>query len=191
MSYFKPRNLLLVVALLVALALAVMISRNFRPEDRLEALVKTLPEGVNLALQDIDYTHIENGLARWRLIASQVEHQATAGKLTISEPKLIFYAERDGLEEGSLTATSGEVSSDYRKVGFRGDVVLKSSRGYTLHTQQLDYDHDTQTAISESEVQVSKGSMTLQGRGLTFQLKQQKLTLASQVRGVFKEGLAK
>lgn len=188
MSYFKPRNLLLLLALLLALGLAVTIARNFRPEKRLETLAKSLPEGVNLALQDIDYTHIENGKPRWKLVARQVEHQAAAGILGISDPRLTFFAEQDGQEEGTLVAASGEVSSDYQMVKLRGDVVLTSSAGYTLRTQQLDYDLATQTATSDTDVAIEKAGMELRGRGLVFKLKQQQLTLVSHVRGVFAEG---
>lgn len=191
MSYFRPRNLLLVLALFLATGLAVTITRNFRPEKKLEAIVKALPEGVELSLQDIDYTHLEDGRPRWRLVAEQVERQAASGLLVVRNPQLTFYAERDGREEGTLTAESGEVSDDYLKVRLRGDVVLKKADGYTLQAEQLDYDHDQQSVTSDAAVSLTSTGMKLQGRGLVYNLKQQRLTLASQVRGVFAEGQRK
>lgn len=187
MSYFKPRNLLLVLALVLALGLALTIVRNYRPEKRLETLVKALPEGVNLALQDIDYTHLEDGKPRWRLVALQVEHQSAAGILSIKDPQLVFYSEQ-GQEEGALVAASGEVSSDYQQVKLRGDVMLTSPGGFTLQTQELDYAHDTHTATSDADVTIIRGGMKLQGRGLVFDLPRQRLTLASQVRGLIAQG---
>ena len=73
MSYLKPRNLLLVLALVLALVLFAVIAMRYSPEQQLEAVVKALPKCIDVALEDIDYTHIEDGKPRWRLVSNQVE----------------------------------------------------------------------------------------------------------------------
>ena len=109
MSYFRPRNLLLVLALVLAVILLAMIAMRYRPENNLQTLVKALPEGIDVSLQDIDYTHIEAGRARWRLVARQVERQAKTRTLVVSSPQMSFYDEQ-GEVTGSLQADTGEVS---------------------------------------------------------------------------------
>lgn len=184
MSYFKPRNLLLVLALGLALTLLVVIALRYRPGNQLQTIVKALPDGIDVSLQDLDYTHIENGKARWRLVAKQVERKSSSGVMGVSSPHLSFYDE-DGKLEGSLQAGNGEVSDDYQHVSLREDVVLKNSDGYTLYTDYLDYDHATQTATTDAHVRLVGDDMRLEGTGLIFNLRQKHLSLNADVKGSF------
>ena len=72
MTLFRPRNLLLLLALLLAGILAAIVASRYRPQAEIRDAAKTLPAGVDVALQDINYTHTEGGVARWRLAARQV-----------------------------------------------------------------------------------------------------------------------
>lgn len=182
MSYFKPRNLLLVLALSLALVLLAVIVLRYHPGSQLQSIVKALPEGIDVSLQDIDYTHIENGKSRWRLVAQQVEQQSASGVLEIISPQLSFYDE-SGETKGSLRASRGEVSNDYQNVRLRDDVVLKTSSGYTLYTDLLDYDHATQVAKTDAHVRLVADGLHLEGTGLLFYLKQERLHLNADVKG--------
>ena len=184
MSYFRPRNFLLVLAMALAVILLAMIVMRYRPENNLQTIVKALPEGVDVSLQDIDYTHIEEGRARWRLVALQVERQAKTSTLVISSPRMSFYDEQ-GEITGSLQAVTGAVSEDYRVVRLNDQVVLQNTSGYTLSTDRLTYDHDTQRVTTDSLVRFESNGLYLEGRGLIFHLQIKKLELNEQVRGVF------
>jgi len=184
MSYFRPRNLLLVLALILAVILLAVIAMRYRPESNLRTMVKALPEGIDVSLQDIDYTHIEDGRARWRLVAQQVERQAKSSTLVVSSPHMTFYDEQ-GEVKGSLQAASGKVSEDYRKVQLNDEVILKNPSGYTLFADRLRYDHDTQTATTDSLVRLESKGLHLEGRGLIFHVQTKRLQLNEQVEGVF------
>lgn len=190
MSYFKPRNLLLVLALGLALTLLVVIALRYRPGNQLQTIVKALPEGIDVSLEDIDYTHIENGKARWRLVAKQVERKSSSGVMGVSGPHLSFYDE-EGEPEGSLQAGNGEVSNDYQNVSLSENVVLKNSDGYTLYTDHLDYDHATQTATTDARIRLVGDDMHLEGTGLAFNLRQERLSLKADVKGIFDSGQKK
>lgn len=182
MSYFKPRNLLLVLALGLALILFVVIAVRYRPENQLQALVKALPEGIDVSLQDIDYTHIEEGRAQWRLVAQQAERNSASGVLGLIVPQLNFFDEQ-GESKGSLKADKGEVSDDYQQVRLRGNVVLTNSAGYTLYTDHLDYDHATQIATTDAHVRLAADGVQMEGTGLVFYLEQERLKLNADVKG--------
>lgn len=183
MSYFKPRNLLLLLALGLAIVLLVVIALRFRPEGQLQAVVKALPEGVDVSLEDIDYTHIEGGVARWRLVAKEVKRQADSKIMAVNEPKLDFFNEL-GEPHGELQAIAGEVSDDYQEVFLRGDVVLKNSDGYTLYTDRLDYDHKKQVAKTNEYVRLVSDGMTMEGVGMVYRVPKKLLILKSKVSGV-------
>ncbi|MDT8443927.1 MAG: LPS export ABC transporter periplasmic protein LptC [Desulfuromonadales bacterium] len=183
MSYFKHRNFLLILALGLALTLLVVIAMRYRPENQLQALVKALPKGVDIALQDIDYTHIEAGQARWHLVAQQVERNATSGGLDLISPHLNFFDKKAELQ-GVLQADKGEVSDDYQQIKLRTDVVLKNSAGYTIYTDRLDYDHATQIATTDAQVLLVSDDLRLEGTGMTFYLKTKQLKLHADVTAV-------
>lgn len=182
MSYFKPRNLLLVLALGLTLVLVVVIVLRYRPGGQLRTLVKALPEGVDVSLQDIDYTQIEEGRARWHLVARQAERNAASGVVGLDNPRLVFVGEH-GETKGSLQADRGEVSDDYQQVSLLGDVVLKNSAGFTLYTDHLDYDHATQVAATDDRVRLVADGVYLEGTGMQFYLKEQRLKLNADVSG--------
>ncbi len=182
MSYFKHRNLLLILALGLALTLLVVIAMRYRPENQLQALVEALPKGVDIALQDIDYTHIEEGKARWHLVAQQVERNSTSGVLELVSPHLNFYDEK-GEVQGALQAGKGEVSDDYQQIKLRSDVVLEKSAGYTIYTDRLDYDQATQIATTDARVLLVSDGLRLEGTGMTFYLKTEQLKLHADVTG--------
>lgn len=184
MSYFRPRNFLLVTAVaLVAILLAVIASR-YRPAGTLEQIAKALPEGVDISLQDIDYTHTEDGRARWRLVARQVERKAQTSTLDISDPRMSFFDD-EGVVSGALQAVRGEVSDDYRQVQLHGDVILENAGGYTLYTDQLSYDSETETASTDAHVRLESAGLHLEGRGMEARLRTKQLVLKKQVQGVF------
>ena len=182
MSYFKPRNLLLVLALILAVVLLMVIFQQRRPEAPPLPVSKVLPKGVDIALQDIDYTHVEGGLARWRMVAKEVTRQSDSGVLSIRSPQLSFF-DKQGLEVSSLQAQSGTVTEDYQKVTLLNDVVLKNSAGYTIYTQALDYDHEQQLARSESHVRIESKGMRFEGEGMNFYVAQKKVLLLAKVKG--------
>ena len=182
MRYFKPRNLLLVLALVLALILLAVIALRYRTDNQLQSLVKALPKGIDVSLQDIDYTHLEEGRARWRLVAQQVERQSASGVLGLVGPQLSFYDEQ-GEVKGLLKAGKGDVSDDYQQVRLRDDVVLKNSAGYTLYTDSIDYDHTTQQATTDARVRMVGEGIHLEGTGLVFYLKQERLQLNADVNG--------
>ncbi|MCK4508241.1 MAG: LPS export ABC transporter periplasmic protein LptC [Desulfuromonadales bacterium] len=182
MRYFKPRNLLLVLALILTLILLAVIALRYRTESQLQSLVKALPKGIDVSLQDIDYTHLEEGRARWRLVAQEVERQSESGVLGLVAPQLSFYDEQ-GEVKGSLKAGKGDVSDDYQQVRLRGDVVLENSAGYSLYTESIDYDHTTQMATTDAHVRMVADGVHLEGTGLVFYLKQDRLQLKADVKG--------
>jgi len=184
MSYFKPRNLLLVMALALALILLAVIALRYQPASQLRKVVKALPKGVDVSMQDIDYTHLEDGQARWRLVARQVARQAETGLLSVIRPRMSFY-DAQGNPSGSLEADQGEVSDDYQKVRLKGHVVLKNPDGYTLYTERLDYDQASHMATSDAHVQLLGGGIQLEGTGLEFNVPKRLLQLNADVEGSF------
>jgi LPS export ABC transporter protein LptC len=172
------------MALILALVLLAVIALRYRPESRLQKMVQALPKGIDVALQDIDYTHIEDGRARWRLVAQQVERQAESGFLRVDGPQMTFYDD-GGETKGSLQADEGVISDNYQKVGLNGEVVLKNPSGYVLYTDHLDYDQATRMATTDAHVRLLGEGLSLEGTGLVFDVQKSQLRLQANVKGTF------
>jgi hypothetical protein len=69
--------------------------------------------------------------------------------------------------------------------------LLKNSDGYTLYTDHLDYDHATQTATTDARIRLVGDDMHLEGTGLAFNLRQERLSLKADVKGIFDSGQKK
>jgi LPS export ABC transporter protein LptC len=176
--------------LILALALLALITTRYSPESQLEAVVQSLPKGIDVALEDIDYTHVENGQARWRLLSNQVERKAASGNLELAAPELKFFDEQ-GEPAGSIRSQWGEVSSDYQVVKLRGDVFFQHVGGYTVETESMDYDHSMQKLTTTLHVLMTAEGMRLEGNGMTLYLQEKQLELASDVEGFLDPGKTK
>jgi LPS export ABC transporter protein LptC len=183
MTLIRPRNLLLLLALLLAGVLATIVMLRYRPSVEVKELAKALPTGVDVALQDIDYTHTEGGVARWRLMAKQVEHRAAEKFTVVSEPRLTFFAV-DGTEQGTLNARTGKVDADFSVVEVQGEVEIVSQSGYTLQTDHLTYRQQDRMIHTDAPVRLTSAKLRLDGVGLDLNLDTQRLWISAKVRAL-------
>ena len=183
MNLLKSRHLLLLLALILAGTLAAIVALRYRPAGQLAEVVKALPSGVDLALQDINYTHSEAGVARWRLVAKQVQHRAEQQGMVVADLQLTFF-DPAGVEQGKLTARNGQVNADFSVVEVRGEVQIVSRNGYTLETDHLTYRQEDRSIRTDAPVRLVSKSMQLDGVGMTVDLATQRLQVHDKVRAV-------
>ena len=183
MNLLKSRHLLLLLALILAGTLAAIVALRYRPAGQLAEVVKALPSGVDLALQDINYTHSEAGVARWRLVAKQVQHRAEQQGMVVADLQLTFF-DPAGVEQGKLTARNGQVNADFSVVEVRGEVQIVSRNGYTLQTDHLIYRQEDRSIRTDAPVRLVSKSMQLDGVGMTVDLATQRLQVHNKVRAV-------
>ena len=185
MTLIRPRNLLLVLALLLAAVLATIVMTRQRPSVEVKSAANALPSGVDLALRDINYTHTEGGVARWRLVAKQVQHRSEPQGMVVADLQLTFF-DPAGIEQGTLTARNGQVDADFSVVEVRGEVQIVSRNGYTLQTEHLIYRQQDRTIRTDAPVRLVSKEMQLDGVGMTLDLATQRLQVHDKVRAVVK-----
>lgn len=179
-AWFSIRSLLAVVILLLTGILAFSVARNFRgggPEE----VIETLPKNVDLALRRISYTETRNGVKRWAMQADSAAFSADAAMTSVENINMTFY-EDNGREAATLTAASGGVATDSGLVTLTGGVEVKSPRGYTIHTEQLEYRKNEDLIRSDVPVRIESAWMTLSARAMRMRVEGQHLTLIGAVR---------
>lgn len=182
MILLKPRNLLLLLALILAGVMAAIVLMRYRAPVEVAEVAKVLPTGVDVALQDINYTHTEGGVSRWRLAAKQVEHRAAEKVTALRDLQVTFYDVK-GAELGTLKARNGQVDADYSVVEVRDQVEVISG-GYTLQTDYLTYRQQERSIHTDAPVRLVSAGLKLDGVGLELDLDTRRLRIPARVHAV-------
>ncbi len=182
-SLFKLRNLLLLLAIGLAAVLAAVVAKRYQPQLTVQSVAPMLPAGIDLALQKIDYTHTEGGVARWRLVASRAEHQAESKLMLVKDLELTFFDEK-GERLLDLEARNGQISSDYSAVEVRDDVTLVHRNGYTLQTASLRFNQADGIIRTEDPIRLTGQDLTMNGVGLRVELAKRQVHVLGQVHAV-------
>ena len=184
-SLFRFRNLLLLLAIGLAVVLAAVVMSRYRSPVivAVPVVAPALPPGIDLALQQIDYTHTEGGTARWRLVASRAEHQAESKLMMVKDLDLTFF-EAGGGEQINVKALHGQINSDYSAVEVRDDVVLTHRNGYTLRTSYLHYSQADGMIRTDAPIHLTGQDVTLDGVGLRVDLSRRQLHVLGNVHAV-------
>jgi len=128
-----------------------------------------------------------DGQPLYRLHATRIDQPQPQGIIYLSSPKLDY--EPAGGNRWTLTAQSGEMPQDARTAELHGNVHAEgkptgSNTPVRIDTEELHFDMAEQIATSPTTVLVNWGGYRLDGRGMRADLKNDRLQLAAQVRGV-------
>lgn len=179
-SWYSFRNLLAVVILLLSGVLTVSVVHNFRgsgPEESIEAL----PKNVDLALKQINYTETREGVRKWAMVADTAAFSAGAGMTHVENIRMTFF-EDDGREAATLTAREGGVETESGRVSLQGDVVVKSVRGYVIHSERLEYLKSDDLIRSDVPVRIEADWMSVSAKAMRLRVQGQKLSLLGAVQ---------
>jgi LPS export ABC transporter protein LptC len=129
----------------------------------------------------------EDGLPLYRLDAERIEQPRPQGTIFMTGPKLDYQPEPGN--HWTLTAQQGQMPQDARSAELTGQVHAEglpsgSDTMVRIDTEQLHLDMTQQLATSATNVRVDWGGNRLNGHGMRADLKNDKLQLASKVRGV-------
>lgn len=174
------RNVLLIFILVLLGAVSFTVWRNFKTSTS-EQLVEMLPDNVDVALDNIDYTETRGDRRFWRLQADSVAHQAQRKEVDLENVRMTVYDQGE-LGDIKLTARSGKWISDTGNIQLVGDVVVKSEQGLALYCQELAYDNKAELITSESSIRLVSKDMETTGLGLKVFLPEQRMEILSQVK---------
>jgi len=178
-KWLTVRKLLGVGILLLAGTLAVVVIRNFQ-ESTPEKIIAKLPGNIDLSLKQINYTETRNGIKQWSLKADSAAHAANGGVTQVQNIHMIFYAQGE-LGDITLTAKHGQLITDPKMVKVDGDVVIRSSKGYTLYTQHLVFHQTTNLIETNDPVRLVTEKLVVTGKGMRMNTRAHKLSLSSDV----------
>ena len=135
--------------LMVAVAALGLVVWRHWPQQPAE-LIDRLPENVDLALEDLHYTHNEDGRPVWAVEADQAAYQRELGKAELEAVTLTLF-QSDMFGDASLTAERGLFDQQNNRLDIEGNVVLTASRGDRVTTEEFHYDAAARTLQTDKD----------------------------------------
>lgn len=117
-----------------------------------EALQEHVEADVEQGMDGVHSVEIKDGEREFELWAQQGLAFKTRNVLELRQVRVLFFA-KNGVEF-TVTGEQGEIETKTKDISISGNVVTKSSNGYVLRTQKVNYDSAGRTLVSHSSVEM-------------------------------------
>ncbi len=157
-----PTPIRLVALLLLAAAVAAGGCSDRRPAGPAGTAVELPDQEIN----DFALTETDAGRPLWKLNARYAAEYSARNQITAKTLRVDFYDER-GQRSSVLTARAGEINSRTRDMVARGQVVLETTEGTRLSTEELRFlNRDQKILVPDDQlVRVERANDVLTGYG--------------------------
>lgn len=177
----KYKNLIFLL-LLAALFIEILVIFPNQVEHEDESVVRAAVEqqekealqnsgnptsGAKIPSQKMEGVHLvesQKGNRDWELYAEQAEGSQTGGNWTLQKVKIFFY--KDEKVEFTVVGDEGNIDNITKNISVRGNVVTKSTNGYTFKTEAISYNSVIREILSPGRVYVT-GPMDQSGAGIS------------------------
>ncbi len=164
----RARWVLGILILLTTLILGVVLWRHIQSRP-IQELLDTMPQHIDLALDQLNYTQTENGIKRWTLKSERAEYLRDNQLVNLTGVDLLFFNAGDA-GDVTLRADRGQLQEETRQIDVQGGVVVTTSGDDVLNTAALHYDDQQQLLSTDQPFQYRNPQMTLEGIGLRLDL---------------------
>lgn len=186
----KIRQILAIAIIAATLAIAGVIALKAYRGMRAGSILPRLPKNIEVSLQKIHYTETKGGVKKWDLVADKGEYDKVKDVLTLTGIRLeVAVAGQTG--NIVLTSDRGSYHTDTKDVDLIGNIVAKSASGMTFTTGRASYLARKSLIHTTDRVKFTDGSLTLDGRGMQFEVETNKMKIEQDVTATFIPGTGK
>ncbi|MFZ7126945.1 MAG: LPS export ABC transporter periplasmic protein LptC [Desulfobacterales bacterium] len=169
----------LLVISVAALALVLAAHRWIDSRDPREIL-EAIPEGATMALGKINQTATRDGVAEWKLEAESGQYDASSQTMQLKNLAVTYFLKEN--ETVVMKARDGVLNTDTNSMEASGQVSIDHA-GYTLTTEELDYDHPSRKLSTQAGVRIEGQGMTLEAVSMTVDLTTDTAWMGGGVKG--------
>lgn len=190
MASFAPRSTLrLLVGLTLAIALFGLAAAGCSGGKKVSASGASgeLPDS---EVEDFTITETDSGRPQWTLFAKQAATFTARDLVTARTVRIDFFGE-DGKKSSELVAREGELYQRTRDMVARGQVVLQTTQGYRMSTEELTFSNSRNLILSDKLVRVEKEGSVLEGVGFEGDPNLEHFQFMGQVRATVQPGAAR
>lgn len=147
------------------LGLLVVLAAGCAP-GRERSAVGSPAEMPDQEVTDFVLTETDQGAPKWTLHAKYAATYTSRSLVVARDIRVDFFDEK-GARSSELTAREGEIQQDTRDMTARGNVVLTTSEGTRMTTQEMRFSNTAQLITSTKLVRVEREGSTLEGVGFS------------------------
>src|SRR5580765_1003753 len=115
-------------------------------------------------VEDFTVTETDSGKAEWTLFARHAATYTSRDLVTARAVRIDFFG-ADGRQSSELIAREGELYQRTRDMIARGNVVLQTTEGWRMTTEELHFLNSRRRITSDKLVRVEKEGSVLEGVG--------------------------
>ena len=141
-------------------------------------------------VQDFTITETDSGRTQWTLFAKSAATFTIRDLVTARTVRIDFFGV-DGHKSSELIAREGELYQRTRDMIARGNVVLQTTEGWRMSTEELHFLNSRRRITSDKLVRVEKEGSVLEGVGFESDPNLEHFEFRHEVRATVQPGAAK
>ena len=141
-------------------------------------------------VEDFTITETDSGRPQWTLFAKEAATYTARDLVTARTLRIDFFGP-DGRKSSELVAREGELYQRTRDMLARGRVVLQTTEGWRMSTEELTFSNSRNRILSDRLVRVEKEGSVLEGVGFESDPNLEHFEFREQVRATVRPGAAR
>lgn len=186
----SPRSMYrLFPGLILAAALLGLVAAGCSGGKKLSAS-GTSGELPDSEVEDFTVTETDSGQTQWTLYAKSAATYTARDLVTALTLRIDFFG-ADGRKSSTLVAREGELYQRSHDMLARGQVVLQTTEGWRMSTEELTFSNKRNLILSDRLVRVEKEGSVLEGVGFQGDPNLEHFEFREQVRATVRPGAAR
>lgn len=179
----RMKWILALAIVLVSSYLAVTIAVKVKLQKPPAPPESQLPQGVDLSLERLNFSEVQDGVAKWELTAKRADHDREKGVTVLVEP-LMTLPPAHGHGAITLTADRAVHDKESGNVRLSGNVVAKGDRGASFTTGHAEYVSAKNLVSTADRVRFQQAGLTVTGVGMDLSTETRNIRIRSDVVAV-------
>ena len=169
--------------ILASIFLAVYIGLKVRSREPVPPPEASLPQGVDLSLEQLRFSEVRDGVTRWELVAERADHDRQKEITFLARPVMTVPPSRGN---GPLTikADKAEYDNRTRDVRLMGYVVVTGDKGAVFRTGRAEYLSSLDRIRTSDRVHLQQPGLTVSGTGMELSTETRNVRVLSAVEAV-------
>ena len=139
-------------------------------------------------VQDFSVTETDSGRPQWTLFARNAATYQARDLVTARTLRIDFFDEKTGAKTSELIAREGELYQRTRDLIARGNVVLLTTEGWRMSTEEMHFLNSRRRITSDKLVRVEKEGTVLEGVGFESDPNLEHFEFQHQIRAIVQPG---
>jgi len=166
--------------LLLVLALSAAVYFVFVAKAPRKALLDKMADKVDLQAKGVHYTQVGSSGMKWEITADSASYRKQED-LALFEKIKARAVMRDG-RVFMMSGDRGRLNTASKDLNLEGNVLLISESGDSFQTERLNYSDALKRIETDQPVVMKTRNIRVNGVGMVFALKEEKVAILSQVR---------